>query len=92
MVRAARGRDDIGLQQIRSSPSANSLMQKNIARYTYAILLDGPERGSPNLFRAFVLIFRNYDNTIKPYENSPPVEYYPFFYRKPSLVLKEGQL
>ncbi|NQT20323.1 MAG: hypothetical protein HQ592_11505 [Planctomycetes bacterium] len=67
--------------------SALMLDQRGYCRYSYAILLDGPEGSSgPDLFRAFVLVYKDFDSTITParewWKNKPPAEYYPFFYRR----------
>ena len=64
--------------------SAARLNSKGYCRYSYAILLDGPV--SPDLFRAYVLIYKDFDPTITParnwWQNKAPVEYYPFAHRR----------
>jgi hypothetical protein len=70
--------------------SASTLAGKDWCRYSYAILLDGPKQGSPNLFRAYVLIYKDFDPGLgmQWWQNRSPIEYYPFFYRKPSALPK----
>lgn len=64
--------------------SAAALDRKGYCRYSYAILLAGPE--SPDLFRAYVLIYKDFDATITPardwWKNRAPIKYYAFGYRR----------
>jgi len=73
---------------------------KGLGVMSYAVVLDSPKPGSPGLYRAYVLIYKDYtDDTKTPWatetpvgSNTPifvnpkPAEYVPFFYRKPSLL------
>ena len=77
-------RKDVTLEGDLSFANAQILSDKNYCRYSYAILLDGPE--SPDLFRAYVLVYKDFDSSIQPprdwWKNKPPVEYYVFYYRR----------
>jgi len=88
VLRDLHNNQALGLAALRAGNdnTAAKLDAKKIARFCYAIVLDGPELGSPNLYRGFVLIYRNFNEDYAPCYNDPPVEYYPFFYRRPSLV------
>ena len=90
VLRELYNNPSLGLTAVRNGESntAAKLDAKKIARFSYAVVLDGPELGSPNLYRAFALIYRNYNEDWAPCYNDPPVDYYPFFYRRPSLVQK----
>jgi len=68
-----------------SSMNAVALAAAKYCRYSYAILLDGPEKGSQSVFRAYVLVYKDFDPTLGNdwWKNPAPVEYYSFFYRKP---------
>ena len=92
LVKLKVNKPEITLDDIRKDGAAAAALDRdsqmfNYVRYTYAVVLDGPEGGSPNLFRAYVLIYKNYIKTMAPWNkgNPAPVEYYPFFYRRPSL-------
>jgi len=82
--------EDITLDTI-ANDTARQLQDKRtgdgrlICRYSYAILLDSPEPDNPELYRAYVLVYKDFDPDLggKWWQNNPPVEYYPFFYRKP---------
>ena len=65
--------------------NAQALEATGYCRYSYAVVLDARERGSPNLFRAYVLIYKDFDSTLGAHwwKNSPPVKFYVFFYRRP---------
>jgi len=89
VVRGLRNDPSLGMLKLRQKNSAFDLDQLGVAKYTYAIILDGPELGSPNLYCGFVLIYRNYDPGWAQCYNDPPVDYYPFFYRRPSLAQKQ---
>jgi len=64
--------------------SALHLDLSRYCRYSYAIVLDGPGRGSANLFRAHVLIYKDFDPDLGTswWKNNPPIEFYSFFYRR----------
>jgi len=66
-----------------ANKTALQLDSTKYCRYSYAILLDGPERGSPHLFRAYVLVYKDFDPTLGRdwWKNNPPIEFYCFFYR-----------
>ena len=89
VVRGLRNDPSLGMLKLRQKNSAFDLDQLGVAKYTYAIILDGPDLGSPNLYRGFVLIYRNYDPGWAQCYNDPPVDYYPFFYRRPSLAQEQ---
>ena len=96
-VRESRSNPAFGLGDMRMK-SMQTLEKDQLTKYTYAVVLDSAELGSPSLYRAFVLIFRNYDvkddgiTRYKPWDAAPPVEFYPFFYRRASLVQDTGDL
>ena len=64
--------------------SALHLDMSRYCRYSYAIVLDSPERGSSSLFRAHVLIYKDFDPELRMnwWKNNPPIEFYSFFYRR----------
>jgi len=80
------GKEMLTLEMIRpAGTTAQKLRQDGMCRYSYAILLDGPDPATPTLLRAYVLIYKDHPGTTPSWESQRPVAYYPFFYRKPSL-------
>jgi len=61
---------------------------KLVYRYSYGILFDGPEPNNPDLFRAYVLIYKDFDNDLGTqwWKGNAPVEYSVIFYRRPSAI------
>ena len=92
-VRETRNNPAFGLADIRDM-NMQTLDLAKFTKYTYAVMLDNAELASPNLYRAYVLVYRNYGTRsdgitpVSPWEAEaiPPKEFYLFFYRKPALA------